>query len=69
MPWSEAKRTCELEGAVLLHPEDNAEAQVARTIWEKASSSYWMYMGITDAISEGIFVTVDGKGFFVTFLI
>nr|XP_021181374.2 C-type mannose receptor 2 [Helicoverpa armigera] len=61
LPWSEAKRTCELEGAVLLHPEDNAEAQVAQTIWKKASSSYWMYLGITDAISEGTFVTVDGK--------
>uniref|UniRef100_A0A2A4K0C8 C-type lectin domain-containing protein n=1 Tax=Heliothis virescens TaxID=7102 RepID=A0A2A4K0C8_HELVI len=62
LPWLEAKARCALEGAILFHPADYAEAQDTLSFWSATQPAIkGIYLGISDILSEGNFVTVDGK--------
>ncbi|XP_049695020.2 macrophage mannose receptor 1 [Helicoverpa armigera] len=62
LSWLEAKARCALEGAILFHPTDGAEAQVAISFWNATQPAInGIYLGLSDMISEGEFLTVDGK--------
>uniref|UniRef100_A0A2A4JYM9 C-type lectin domain-containing protein n=1 Tax=Heliothis virescens TaxID=7102 RepID=A0A2A4JYM9_HELVI len=62
LPWLEARRMCALEGASLFHPKNEAEAKEALLLWKNtAPAKKWIYSGLSDLISEGTFVTVNGE--------
>ncbi|KAJ8722602.1 hypothetical protein PYW07_003782 [Mythimna separata] len=60
--WAKAKQTCELEDATLWHPDNNAEAQAVISYWKTTQPHIrWVYVGLTDEETEGVFKTLDGK--------
>ena len=60
--WSDAKRTCALEGGTFWHPENNDEAHVLLSFWKSNHPKIKsIYLGISDIKVEGVFVTVDSK--------
>ncbi|KAJ8725748.1 hypothetical protein PYW08_003931 [Mythimna loreyi] len=60
--WTEAKRVCALEGAILWHPDDDDEAREVKTFWRNTKYNIeWVYVGLSDILAEGDFKTIDGK--------
>ena len=60
--WTDAKRTCALEGGILWHPENDEEAHALLSFWNGTQPKIrWIYVGLSDILVEGEFVTVEGK--------
>nr|QWY13111.1 IML14 [Mythimna separata] len=60
--WSDAKQVCALEAASFFYPENDDEANAMTSLWEKMRPNIkWVWIGISDLLVEGVFVTVDGK--------
>lgn len=70
-PWRDAKRICSEEGASLFYPENTAEANAVISYWKLTENDSqhgttgtwhtgWVYVGMSDIISEGVFETIDG---------
>ena len=64
--WREAKRECALEGASLFYPENSKETNTVISFWKRCQtytrpSDVWIFVGISDIITEGAFETIDGK--------
>ncbi|KAJ8725739.1 hypothetical protein PYW08_003922 [Mythimna loreyi] len=60
--WTEAKRVCAQEQAILFHPDNDEEAQIFISFWNKTNSGIlWLLVGLSDILVEGEYETVDGK--------
>ncbi|KAJ8707358.1 hypothetical protein PYW08_010610 [Mythimna loreyi] len=62
--WHEAKQVCADEDAILFYPRNRKEVNAAIYFWERdhsAPPSLWIFVGISDIRTEGVFETVDGK--------
>ena len=66
--WRDAKRVCAQEGTSLFYPENSDEANAVISFWKPYQTNTpiddsWVFVGISDIISEGEFETIDGKYF------
>lgn len=60
--WADAKQRCHRESASLFFPDTQAEAQYAtELISSKVNNFNYVWIGISDIISEGDFETITGK--------
>ncbi|KAJ2947450.1 hypothetical protein O0L34_g17233 [Tuta absoluta] len=60
--WQEAKRHCELEGAVLFHAKDADEADTVIAFWNQTHPTKFdrIYVGMSDLLVQEVFQTLDG---------
>ena len=59
--WFHAKLECEEEGASLFYPENDDEQNAVMSFRNTTQPDVkWVFMGISDLSSEGVFQTVDG---------
>ncbi|KAJ8722599.1 hypothetical protein PYW07_003779 [Mythimna separata] len=64
--WREAKRVCDTEEARLFYPENSIEANAVISFWKPKQitsqpDDTWVYVGISDISTEGIYETIDGR--------
>ncbi|KAJ8725742.1 hypothetical protein PYW08_003925 [Mythimna loreyi] len=64
--WRDAKQTCEQEGASLFYPVNSNEAGTVITFWKRHQNNTpvddtWVFIGISDIVTEGVYETIDGK--------
>ncbi|XP_049853162.1 macrophage mannose receptor 1-like [Schistocerca gregaria] len=60
-PWAAAKKFCEDEGAQLAVPPDRYAYDGLKQIFPKEKGIWYAYVGISDRVSEGVFVGMDGR--------
>ena len=68
--WRDAKRVCAQEGASLFYPENSDEANAVIAFWKLYQSNTktddtWVFVGLSDIITEGEFETIDGEYLFI----
>lgn len=59
--WPAAKKFCEDEGAHLAIPPDRYAYDGLKQIFPKEKGIWFAFVGITDQVSEGVFVGVHGR--------
>nr|QWY13104.1 IML7 [Mythimna separata] len=60
--FNEAKRICALEGSMLFYAEDVKEFKAVASFWQRTQPHIpWVFVGLSDQMSEGIFETVDRR--------
>lgn len=64
-PWRDAKLMCDQEVSSLFYPENTDEANAVISFWKLHQNSTqpndtWLYVGMSDIISEGVYETVKG---------
>ena len=59
--WSDAKLQCDEEGASLFYPENDVEQNAVLSFRNTTQPSVkWVFVGISDLMTEGVFETIDG---------
>ncbi|XP_069674639.1 hemolymph lipopolysaccharide-binding protein-like [Periplaneta americana] len=61
VPWQDAWKKCEDDGAHLLILNSEAEAELARKIVSPHSSSFAFHVGFHDLFAEGRYITIQGE--------
>ncbi|XP_049855355.1 tetranectin-like [Schistocerca gregaria] len=61
MTWPAAKKTCEDEGAQLAVPPDQYAFNGLRRIFSSVQGIWYANIGVTDQVSEGIFLDIYGR--------
>ncbi|KOB73959.1 C-type lectin 10 [Operophtera brumata] len=58
--WKDAKKACALEGASLFYPKDQREADEIVKVLIETTSFPWVFIGVSDVMSKGVYDTIDG---------
>lgn len=58
--WWAAKETCKADGARLAIPPDEQAVNGTSQMFTKENGLWWAWVGISDEVTEGVFVGVDG---------
>lgn len=58
--WKDAKKSCASEGASLFYPGDSHEAEVIVKWMNETTPFHWVFIGVSDVLSKGVYDTIDG---------